>query len=72
MSKHVKLHWTCNLYIGPAKWHGTERFEPDECGHEFSTTESIDEVEHGLPSAICPKCSGTLNMFDDEPRIEEL
>ena len=67
----VRLRWYCGLYVGDPKWHGTERYEPSECEHEFETTEPREEWEEGLCSATCPACGGTLSMADDHATLIE-
>lgn len=65
----VVLRWYCGHYVGPCRWHGTDAYEPDECGTEFDTREDPEEVENEDASATCPKCGAELNMRDDEPHI---
>ena len=67
----VRLRWYCGLYVGDPKWHGTERYEPSECEHEFETTEPREEWEEGLCSVTCPACGGTLSAADDHATLIE-
>ena len=65
----VRLRWCCGLYVGAPKWHGTERYEPLECEHEFETTEPSEEWEEGICSATCHGCGRKLSMADDHATL---
>ena len=56
----VRLRWTCTLFSGPPRWHGTEVFEPDECGEMFDTIEDAEDFRACGASARCPTCGGEL------------
>jgi len=70
----VKVQWHCGYYVGEYKWHGTERYEPDDCDTDFETEiepdellRCIDEGEH--LQGECPNCKANNNTADDEPTI---
>lgn len=68
----VKVKWYCSYYVGPAHWHGTERYEPDECCTEFETVENYEEFTLKLCTAECPSCHSVLNQYDDDPELAEV
>ena len=77
MDEMVKLHWHCGYYVGAPKWHGTERYEPDECGNEFDTIVPKDEWDEAKDNeggklwitATCPACGSVLDAEYDEPNV---
>ncbi len=67
----VKIRWNCFLFFGAPKWHGTDIYEPDECGNEFDTVEDRAEWDEKTCTAVCPKCGGQLTQRDDHPELVE-
>lgn len=70
MSETVTVAWYCGYFYGSPKWHGTEIYEPDECGAEFSTEVEMDDWENECASATCPRCGAVLYQSDDCPVIK--
>lgn len=65
----LKVSWYCGRYYGPPVWHGTETFEPEECGTEFETEVDEDDWDTESAEAVCPKCGSVLEQADDLPEL---
>jgi len=69
----MKFLWLCGHYVGPPQWRfsGDWVFEPDECGEEFETEHTEEELEEEVITATCPKCGAELTLDLDWPeRVE--
>jgi hypothetical protein len=67
----VKVTWYCGYFVGAPKWHGTEHYEPDECGTVFETEELRWQWDIGECSTECPFCHGELWQENDHPELSE-
>lgn len=66
----LSVTWCCSHFYGPPRWHGTEYYEPDECGKVFSTEVTLDEWESQCATATCPKCRADLDQTNDCPELD--
>ena len=64
----VMIHVSCGMFVGPSKWHGTEVYEPDECGYEdILELDDEDFEDNGFPEMSCPLCQ---QMLEDDSHFE--
>ena len=63
----VTAHWYCFHFFGAPKWHGTDIYEPDECGNEFTSVEDKEEWDAKQCAADCTKCGARLTQAYDHP-----
>lgn len=62
----------CSLFVGAPYWHGTEIYEPDECGYEYEIETDAEDVHDGQANVICPKCNQEAIVPVDDDTILEV
>lgn len=67
-TEQVKVRWYCGGYFGPARWSG-DYMEPEECGHTFSTQESVSDWKANGCHTVCPRCKTVLTQAYDRPDL---
>jgi hypothetical protein len=61
----IRVRYYCGLYVGAPKWHGTESYEPGECGGEGEIEVDLDEWNDGSVSIKCEACGQAIHQSED-------
>ena len=70
LKRLVSLDWHCGYAVGEPYWQmqGDWVHEPDECGEEFTTEHTEEEIKEGV-TVKCPNCGGELSTDYDCPEV---
>ena len=55
----------CDNFHGPARWHGLDVYEPDECGWEGVLEIDAETLESGSLTVWCPQCGNERELEPD-------
>jgi len=67
----VRVKWYCGMYVGPAKWQGVDRYEPDECCAEGEAEVDREDWQQGSAVVFCTKCGSRLHQADSHLELIE-